>query len=143
MDVIVNLDDWFVSQLSELRCTDDTKAYVTGVLTKFKCNTQGDMSHESIVLAFNDARISGDFKSYQRIGDWVLFIDVIVPDAIKHHRKSVETIGQLSYSSCHKLMLGRWLVFEELAERLPGLSREARSRLRTTVVKRPSGVIVP
>lgn len=120
MELVACLDHWFADRLQNLKCREDTRAYVAGVLSGFKTND--DMSRESIVLAFYDAKSKGDFVSFQKIGDWVLWSGVIAPAAIKDHREVVESIGRMSYYTCHRIMRGQWNLYEELADNLPRIS---------------------
>lgn len=121
MELITRLNRWFVDRLDGLRCREDTRAYVTGVLIGF-C-PEGDMSRESVVLAYAEARTRGNFAAFQRIGDWVLWVDAINPAYIRENREVVESIGRLSYYTCHRIMRRQWHVYEELADELPRIAR--------------------
>lgn len=127
MELVTRLDRWFAERLEGLKCREDTRAYVTGVLSGFK--VEGDMSRESVVLAFADARLRGDFAAFQRIGDWVLWVDVVHPHAIHDNREIVESIGRMSYYTCHRIMRGQWHVYEELADELPRIVHGVRCKL--------------
>ena len=131
MDIIKGLDAWFSDRLQGLDgFRPETLAYVTGVLKAQGRPREGDcMAGQSIVLAYSQARCSGDFVQYQRIGDWVLFLDVVLPDSIKDEREAVETIGRLSYLACYRLIRYKWDVYEELADQLPSLAMHVRRKL--------------
>ena len=120
MELVPRLDRWFADRLQGLRCREDTRAYITGVLSGFR--SEGDMSRESVVLAFADARQRGDFVAFQRIGDWVLWVEAMHPAAIQDNREVVESIGRLSYYTCHRIMRGQWNLYEELADDLPRIA---------------------
>lgn len=130
MDIIKGLDSWFAERLQGLDYRPETVAYVAGVL-KSQGNPKAheSMAGRSVVLAYQEARLTGDFAAFQRIGDWVLFVDVILPDSIKYEREAVETIGRLSYLACYRIVRGKWDVYEELADQLPSLAKHVRRKL--------------
>lgn len=130
MDVIRGLDAWFAERLHGLEYRPETIAYVAGVL-KAQANPrpQENMAGRSVVLAYGEAREKDDFAEYQRIGDWVLFVNVIMPESIEHEREAVTTIGRLSYYSCYRLIHYKWDVYEELADQLPKLAMHVRRKL--------------
>jgi len=129
MDLIVKkLDAWFAERLQGMQYSPEAVAYVTGVLSKRRWEGQ-DMSHQSVVLAYQDARLKSDFAGFQRIGDWVLFIDSVHPQHFDGVRETVETLGRLSYYRCFRLMGGTWRVYEDLTDELPSLAAKVRRRL--------------
>lgn len=128
MELVTRLDRWFADKLQGLRCQEDTRAYVTGVLAGFRLD--GDMSRESVVLAFADARTKGNFVAFKRIGDWALWVEAMNPACIQDNREVVETIGCLSYYTCYRLIKG-WRLYEELADCLPTIARQIRQRLHS------------
>lgn len=128
MDLIVRLDHWFAERLHGLKYSPETVAYITGVLSRKDWNDY-DLSQESVVLAFQSATLSGDFEQFQRIGDWVLFIDAVHPLHLEGVREAVESIGRNSYYSCHRILRGKWRVYEELADELPAIARHVRHKL--------------
>ncbi len=130
MDIIRGLDAWFAERLQGLDYRPETVAYVAGVLkAQGNPKAQDSMVGRSVVLAYQEARQCGDFAAFQRIGDWVLFVDVILPDSIKNEREAVETIGRLSYHTCYRILRGKWDVYEELADQLPTLAQRVRRKL--------------
>ncbi len=106
----------------------ETIAYIVGVLSKRRWDSD-DLSNQSVVLTFQDACLKGDFVTFQRIGDYVLFIDTAYPEHFNGIRECVENVGRLSYQRCFRLMGGKWRVFEELADELPSLVSKVRRRL--------------
>jgi len=88
-----------------------------------------DLSRRSIVLEYVEARQAGDFATYQRIGDWVLWSSVVHPDSFNGHHTVIETMGRMSYYACHRLMRSTWPVYEQLADELPDIARETRELL--------------
>lgn len=128
---VSRLDHWLAERLRTLRVGDDTRAYVIGVLDRYQHNAEPiDMSRESIVLAFYDARLRGDFAAFQRIGDWTLWVSSVQPTRERSQRNVLETFGRLSYYSCHRIMRGQWGLYEELADELPVIVRDVRCNLR-------------
>lgn len=136
---IARLDQWLSERLRTLRCGDDTRAYVVGVLQRFQRDAGSlDMSRESVVLAFHEARLRGDFAGFQRIGDWTLWVSSVQPTQDRAQREVIETFGRLSYYSCHRLMRGQWRLYEELADELPVIVYDVRCNLRPD-----RGIMVP
>ena len=127
MDFVPSLDDWFASELDDLRCRTDTKAYVVNLLSRFK--PEDDLANRSVVLTYAIARENGNFATFQRIGDWVLWVDAVHPDSFQENRKIIESIGRLSYYACHRIMKGQWYVYEELADDLPRIAYAVRCKL--------------
>ena len=123
MDIIKGLDGWFHERLQSLPHRPETIAYVAGVMKALSRPGAGDdMSRQSIVLAYAAAKNSGDFAAFQRLGDWVLWVDCILPGAIVDEKALVESIGRLSYYTCNRMLRGQWIVYEELADELPNIA---------------------
>ena len=129
MELVTHLDTWFSERLKTLRYDVIIQAYITSVLLKFKTSTDAFARDESVVLAFHDAKQSGSFVAYQRIGDWILFVDSFYPESIKSNQDVVESIGQLSYYACYRLLKRQWHVYERLADELPTIAKEIRNTL--------------
>lgn len=125
---VSKLDDWFAKKLGAVKLEHDTCAYIVGVLSKFRSASE-DLSKCSIVIEYSEARASGNFSSFQKIGDWVLWMSITNPEHIAPVSEVVETIGMLSYNSCYRIVKYQWPVYEELAGDLPRIAREARSAL--------------
>lgn len=128
MLVVSGLDAWFAERLKDTGLRVETTAYVTGVLSRRRWEA-ADMSNESIVQAFQNARSTGGFAAYQRIGDWVLFVSTVMPNAMRTEQEAIQTIGQLAYLSCYRLINRKWDVYEELADQLPLVARRVRHML--------------
>lgn len=125
MELVTRLDDWFAGQLTDIRCGDEARAYVVGVLS----NRIIDMSDESVVLAFQDASLKGDFAAFQKIGDWTLWVSAFAPHPQKGQRDLVERFGRLSYYACYRIMRGQWRLYEELADELPAIVYDVRCNM--------------
>lgn len=128
LNLIASLDRWFSDRLQGLKCSPETLAYVSGVLAQRRWD-KADMSTQSVVLAYRDAALAGDFAGFQRLGDWVLFVDIVYPQHIDRSRELIESLGRKSYYTCHRLMMGRWCLYEELADGLPRIVSGARKLL--------------
>lgn len=134
MELVVKPDAWFTEQLATVRCSDDARAYIVGVLVKYM-RAEDDMSDESVVLAFADAKTKGDFNTFQRIGDWTLWVSSFYPHRNRGQRDLVETFGRLSYFACHRIMRGQWRLYEELADELPAIVYDIRCNMRRLMVR--------
>jgi hypothetical protein len=130
MDIIVGLDSWFADRLHGMRRKPETVAYVAGVLKSLaKPRELDDLSKRSVILEFASARETGDFATFQRIGDWVLWVNIVMPESLEGTREAVESVGRQSYYTCHRILRGQWHVYEELADDLPTIARSARHML--------------
>ena len=134
VELVFELSSWFDNLTRNLKCSQNTKAYVTGVLTQYKSSID-DMSNQSIVVAYSEARISGNFVDYQRIGDWVLWISSVYPNAISSDKEVVQTVGRLSYNACHRILKGNWPLYEELADNLIGISQDVNDKFLRLSIK--------
>lgn len=127
MELITRLDGWFAGKLEGLLCRDDTRAYVAGVLSDFK--PKDVLSDRSIALAWQEARLKGDFVAFQRLGDWVLWCEAMQPAFNKDNRVLIQSIGRMSYYACHRIMHQQWVLYEELADDLPMIAAGVRCKL--------------
>ena len=121
VELVINLNDWFIELVDRLNCRHDTRAYISSVLTQYK-SSEDDLSKISIVLAYAEAKKQSNFVNYKKIGDWVLWVSSTHPHFFDN-RELVQTIGQLSYNACNKLLRGSWPLYEELADNLPVITR--------------------
>ena len=137
----MTLDSWFFERLSGISPNAETHAYVVNVLARMR--PESDMSKDSIVIEFERARLGGGgLVAYQRIGDWTLWVDVFCPEHVEPHRDVFMTLGRLSYGSCHRLLRGRWGLYEELADSLPEIIERVRCKLSPTVLGSQDGTLV-
>jgi hypothetical protein len=118
--------NWFSNRLEQLNRSPETKAYIVGVLNRFMISPVDDLSQRSIVLEFLEAKMSGDFSKFCRIGDWALW-----SLSFKMHDSLVESLGRQAYATCYRLLDKKWAVFHELATDLPTVTRD----LKTTLTK--------
>jgi len=130
--LVIELDEWFSSRLKKMHRSPEIIAYVCGVLKSLANPGEKDVfANRSIVLAFQDASLKGDFTSFQQIGDWVLWIDTIMPEHLDGNREAIESIGRMSYRSCNRILRGQWRIYEELADELPEIAKLARQTLNS------------
>lgn len=126
MELVTRLDSWFIDALSDLTCSEDAKAYIVGVLSK-SAALDIDIGKESVVLAYIDAKEKYSFSSFQKLGDWSLWINSMY---VPKDAGVVQTFGRLSYYTCHRMTKGKWKVYEELADELPTIVNGIRCKLR-------------
>lgn len=127
MERFTRLEDWFCRSLEAVEASPDARAYLVALFSSMR-SAQEDMSKESIVLAFAQARDTGEFMKFQRIGDWVMWGMAFAPESFDVPKVAVD-LGRLSYYTCWRLTQKEWRVYEELADEMPRLSRELRRRL--------------
>ncbi len=123
----MDLNIFFNELLRDLRCHQDTRAYIISIFTKYK-SSEFDFSKENITLLFAQARFNHDFLMYQNLGDWIFFTQSWAPEHFKSE-DYYQSIARLSYYSCYKLINKQWKLFEELSDQLPYLEFEVRNKL--------------
>lgn len=127
-----SLVGFFDERLTKLNVRDDTRAYVVGVLNDMRMAKNHDMSKQSITLAYFEAIQTGSLVGFQKIGDWVLFSQVMVPESIKERSLTLE-FGRKSYGQCWRILQGQWVLYDELAIRLDEIALDARKLLMVDV----------
>jgi len=128
---VTGLETWFVEQLQGLRCSPETRAYVANVLKTLSHPHEDAVfagRNCSVIAAYQEAVVKNDFATYQRIGDWVLWVDAMCPDSLRGKQEVVENFGRLAYYSCHRILRGQWHIYEELADSLPSIATRIRQR---------------
>lgn len=131
---MTSLTNWFEESLQDLKINDITRAYVVGVFASFR-TSKPDLSNHSITLLFAQARQNNSFLEYQKIGDWIFWSSVWA----REHLNSAsfdyyQSVGQISYYSCYRLLQRQLKVFEELADRFPYLSEKSRQLLKHQII---------
>jgi hypothetical protein len=125
-----NVNNYFNEILSDISCQQDTKAYIVSIYDKYKSNAP-DFSKKSITVLFAEAKYTHDFVTYQNIGDWIFFANTLTPGHLKYASKDYyDTIAQLSYYSCYRLINKQWKLFEELADNFQYIEVEVKDRLQ-------------
>lgn len=123
------VDMFFQEILNDIECQQDTKAYIVSIFGKYK-SASFDLSKDSVTLQFAQARQKQNFFTYQNLADWIFFINTIAPQHLNFASKEYyDTIAQLSYNSCYKLINKKWKLFEELSDNLPNLEKQVKNKL--------------
>lgn len=143
MDILYgNINSFFEGLLSDLKCRNDTKAYIISIYGKYKTSNQ-DLSKDNITLQFSQARNKQDFSAYQNLGDWIFFANTIAPQHLHGASKSYyDTIARLSYYSCYKLINHQWALFEELADDFLVLEDRVKNKLPKLRNQTPTGIYI-
>jgi hypothetical protein len=116
--------------LQTLQYSPELLAYVGGVLkAQAHPRTEDNLVARSIILEFRQAMMTYDFVQYQRLGDWILWVDVMTPEYFAENRNMIDNIARLSYSACYNMMHGKWQVYAELADGLPVIAQRVRNVL--------------
>jgi len=129
MDTIhLNINDFFEELLSDVKCHQDTKAYIVSIYGKYK-SAQFDLSKDSVTMLFAQGRDKQDFLTYQNLGDWLFYSQSMFPQSLKNASENYyDTIAQLSYYGCYRIVK-TWKIYEELADEFPILTRQVRDIL--------------
>lgn len=127
---------WLIPTLETLPVSREVRAYTVSTLERFAIDPGGDMSRESIVLAYAGA---ASFPDFQRIGDWILFRASLYPTP---EDPAAITFGRLAYARCYSLVRS-WRVYDELADGLPQITGAVAASIRASgvnpVVERSDG----
>lgn len=120
MRTISSLADYFEEEMKQLRCGEETRAYIVGVLSKYRF-ANDDLSKKSITIEFGLAKWNNDFERFQRIGDYLFFANSFCRESLNGASKEYYySLAQLSYFSCFRTI--KWRSFEEIADRFVDLS---------------------
>jgi len=121
-----NFRNMITDVLNTLCVRRDTLAYIEGVLVSNIRMNDGIIVDDSIVLHFAAARENPRFETFQRIGDSVLWNAIVLPFSLEGHRDASYNIGRIAYGTCYKMLRdGSWVLYEELADRLPEITCQA------------------
>jgi hypothetical protein len=124
------IHSFFEKRLERLDCDDMTRAYITGIFSKYKTAID-DLSTQSITLTYAEAKNEQSFQKLNNIADWLFFAETVFPQCLNNASKDYYyTIGRLSYYSCYKLTNKKWIVFEFLADRFIDLTNETRELIK-------------
>lgn len=128
MELVAKLDTWLSKNLDDLKYHPNTKTYIINVLSNPRSLI--DFSDRSIVTIYADTKVQPEFTKYQQIGDWVLWISTIHPLNVSANRDLTETIGQLSYQTCYRMLQKSWPIYDDLARSLPQIIVDVRANLK-------------
>lgn len=125
-----NLNQFFDEALSELKCQSDTRAYIVSIFARYR-TAEADLSKDSITLAYAQAKMNQDFLVFQNLGDWIFFSKTFAPGHLNNASEDYyQTIAQLSYYSCYRLINRQWKLFEELSDNFVCLEQNTRQLLK-------------
>lgn len=120
--VISSTSAYFEKVFDRLDCDNTTKAYIVSLFCRGITPKEN-----SIVLAWAELKNTSKFDRFQELGDYA-FWHTIVSESSNH--VVYETIGSLAYHRCHRLLMGKWPLYEELADRFSVLTSESSKLLR-------------
>lgn len=129
MEIFASFNRFLSNELQDLDCNDATRAYIISVFDRFRFATC-DYSQNSITLIYADARNTQAFETFQNIGDWLFMVNALYPEHLNAANIDYYyAIGQSSYWQCYKLLKRQWKCYDELSERFPDLTMQARELL--------------
>lgn len=133
----ISLEDFFIEKTRSLSNREDTKAYIISTFMKYKNSTAADFSKDALILKYTQAKFNYSFETFQNIGDWVLFIKSLYPTALNDcSEEYYYSIAQSSYYKCYKLINKTWVLFEELADRLPNIITQLHAEIQESSKKK-------
>jgi hypothetical protein len=122
-----SIADFFTESLADLKCQDDTRAYIISIFAKFK-NSSDDLSKCSLTLRLAQAHEKQNFSIYQNIGDYLFFVNSIAPQYLTGASQDYyDSLASVSYYSCYNLIKRQWHLYYELANEFTPLYKQARS----------------
>lgn len=128
-----NITNYFNDLLVDLKCHQDTKAYIISIYLKYR-SSEFDLSKDSVTLLFTQAHKKQDFLIYQNLGDWIFFSNSIAPQHLKNASKDYyDNIAKSSYYACYKLINRQWKLFEQLADEFSSLTNDANILLKRKI----------
>jgi hypothetical protein len=146
MDTLhLNITGFFEELLQDVKCQQDTKAYIVSIYGKYK-SAEFDLSKDSVTGLLAQGRDKQDFLTYQNLGDWIFFTNTMAPDHLRFASKDYyDTVARVSYYSCYRLINRQWKLFEELADNFLFLEKQVKERLVDLKMSQTSGdtYIVP
>lgn len=119
------LTNHFVERLDG-KISEPTLSYVIQVMSSYGLSTENDLSKNSLVLAFLDAKTRFDFASFQRIGDWSLWALSILPK--RENNDVIYDVGSMSYRMCHTIVK-KWDVYKHLSTNMHEITKTVNDSL--------------
>ncbi len=112
-------DEFITERLDNIRYSQiETKEYIKGTFIKYIKPV--NIPNNNVTLLFAKAKKEYSFQQFQELADWILFIKSMYPTYLKGASPEYyNTIAQLSYYNCYKIVNGEWKLFEELSDNLP------------------------
>jgi hypothetical protein len=129
VETFISFNRFLSNELQGLDCNDDTRAYIIGVFDQFRRPTF-DFSMEPLGVLYAEAKNTQSFQKFSNIGDWLFIANALFPEHLNAASEDYYyTIGQMSYWSCYKLLNRQWKLYQELSDRFPELTEQARELL--------------
>jgi hypothetical protein len=129
-----NVVDLFEELLTDLRCRQDTRAYIVGIFAKHNISNL-DLSGQSITVLFSQARDTGNFTIFQRLGDWLMFCNGIASEHLRFaSRDYYDTVARMSYYACYRLLNRSWPAYEELADNFLVIKKQVKDKLSSLII---------
>jgi hypothetical protein len=130
METFISVNDYFKEELKHLNCSEETRAYIISIFSKYRFNNN-DLSKQSITVEYSIAKLENNFNRLQNLGDWLFYTNTLYPESLRHASKDYyHSVGQMSYYSCYKIVRD-WRLYEQLADRFIELSNSSRTILNS------------
>ncbi len=121
LTLTTTVEECLRGRLHDIGATPVTTAYVIGVLASKGLNDDLAMLG-SVTLTFHRAGL--DFNANRTLADSVLASEVAFKGWLVEPDLCVD-LARISYSRCWRLLRGTWTCYDELADRLPSVIRNA------------------
>jgi hypothetical protein len=120
----IDLESYFISISRQLPdCSELLQAYITNVM-KQSVTSHYDLSNRSLTLFFAEAKFNYKFEMFQQLGDWILFAKSFFPGSLNNSTEEYyDSLAQESYYRCYKILNKKWILFEEMADEFPRVSK--------------------
>jgi hypothetical protein len=129
--ILTSLESFFVDKVRHIPCEEDTKAYIVSTFVGFKkCEPDHNLYGKSITLEYNKAQLEHSFELYQQVGDWILFTKSMYPESLTASEEYYDSIAQLSYYKCYRIVNKQWQLYKELATKFPIVVKYLRDEMR-------------
>ena len=126
------LENFFINRLRTIPCSENTKSYIIGILVKYR-SSHLDLSKNSITIEYALAKSNSDFLRFQTLADWLFFSKSIYPESLKNASEDYyNSIAQISYYSCFRLINKKWSLYEEISDQFPILTTTVNQAIRHT-----------
>lgn len=111
------LQKYFETSLNKIKVSQiETREYIKGILYEY-LKTERDLSRESIVLAYYNAKTQYNFEKFKETADWIFWLKSVYPQHLENSGDLYSTIAQNSYYRCHIILNKQWPLFDEMADR--------------------------
>lgn len=116
-----NLERFFTEKINVLQNREDTKAYIVSTFLKYKAS-EDDLSQNILALEYAKAKFEHNFNKFQKLADWILFTKSLYPESLNNASEEYYlSLAQSAYYKCYLIINRSWVLFEELADKLPDI----------------------